>query len=345
MEQNLGVFKFIGVTLDNLINQLVLGSVQNLMNGIMPLVVVGVAIYIMVQAYAQITGRSNDLAIDVFYSCLGVVCITTLTLNVGNYTTYIVGGVQALGDGLSSAISTGKQDQSIYASLDNLLQQGLILSGQYFNKVDWPPTTWVWAWSALIVFVSMTALTLISAIIIIGTKFVLAILLIVGPLFLTLACFPVTRKYSENWISKVFENILIQIFGVTIIYLALDVLDSFLGFVDTGVPEDFQNVMAFSVPTQVLVIGFILAYIIKQIPYLASTLASSGISAGLLSLPDKLPLRDTTPPKTEAEKYYIRQNSIARDESRKAAQNTNHHHVSSDLLERIQRHNEQNYDD
>lgn len=344
MEQNLGVFKFIGATIDNMINHLVLNSAQNLMNGIMPLVVVGVTIYIMAKAYSQITGRSNDLAIDVFYSCLGVVCITALTLNVGNYTTYIVGGVQALGDGLSSAISTGKQDQSIYAALDDLLQQGVILAGKYFSRLGWAPTTWIWAWNSLIVFVSMTGLTLISAIIIIGTKFVLSILLIVGPLFLTLACFPVTRKYAENWISKVFENILIQIFGVTIIYMALEVLKLFFEFNNTNVPENLQDVTAFSVPTQVLVIGFILAYIIKQIPLLASTLASSGISAGLLSLPDRLPLRDTMPPKTEAEKYYIRQNSIARDESRKAAQNTNPNQVSSDLLERIQRHNEQNHD-
>ena len=282
---DVAVFQFIGGTIENLTKSFIVDGAGNLMDAIKPLVISCVTIYIMTQAYLQIMGKTDDLAIDVFKTCFIVMCITTLTLNIDYYTTYIVGGVTALGDGLANSILPSNNSGSIYGSLDALLKTGIDQVTFCFSQAGWKASSWMWVFCAIAIILAIGGLTLISAIIIIGTKFLLTILLVIGPVFIIAACFPLTRRFIDNWIGKIFENILVQVFVVAISFLAIKIIEGFLDQNDITVNE-LSNPAGIVI--QIVIICAILVFVIRQIPNLAGSLAG-GFASAMMQLPKLQP--------------------------------------------------------
>lgn len=281
---DIAVFQFISVTIENATNNFLVGGLTGLISAITPLLITGISIYITMQAYLSIMGKSDDLAFDVFKHCLVVICITGLALNINNYTTYIIGSVEALASGLASAVSGQSQGNNIYQNLDGLLQQGIEQAGYSFSQVGISPTTWTWFLIGIIVLAAIVSLTLISATIIIGTKFLLTFLLILGPLFMIFACFPVTRRYLDSWIAKIFENVLVQVLGIMIITLAIDMIGMFMGSnnINNATETDANTI---GIAIQIVIVVGILLYVIRQIPNLAGSLAG-GFASSSMSIKD-----------------------------------------------------------
>lgn len=277
---DLSVFQFISATIENATNDFLVGGLTGLMDALAPFILISVTIYIIGLGYLQVFGKSDDLLFDVIKHCLVVTCITGLALNIENYTTYVIGSVEALASGLASAISGQPQNSNIYQNLDGLLQKGIEQAGYSFSQVDWPPTTWTWMLIGIIVLTAIGSLTLVSATIIIGTKFLLTFLLILGPLFFVFACFPITRRYLDSWIAKVFENVLVQVLGVMVITLAIKTIQVFIRSNNiNGVTETDANTIGIAV--QIVVVVGILLFVIRQIPNLAGSLAGGFASASM----------------------------------------------------------------
>ncbi|MGD6735470.1 type IV secretion system protein (plasmid) [Photobacterium leiognathi subsp. mandapamensis] len=277
---DLSVFQFISATIENATNDFLVGGLTGLMDALAPFILISVTIYIIGLGYLQIFGKSDDILFDVIKHCLVVTCITGLALNIDNYTTYIIGGVESLASGLASAISGQSQNTNIYQNLDQLLQKGIEQAGYSFSQVDWPPTTWTWMLIGIIVLTAIGSLTLVSATIIIGTKFLLTFLLILGPLFFIFACFPITRRYLDSWIAKVFENVLVQVLGIMVITLAIETIQVFIRSNNiNGVTETDANTIGIAV--QIVIVVGILLFVIRQIPNLAGSLAGGFASASM----------------------------------------------------------------
>ena len=289
INMDITAFNFIGLTIENATNDFLVNGLTGLITAIKPLLLTAISLYIMMQSYLSIAGKSDDLPFDVFKHCLVVICITALTLNIDNYTTYVIGGIEALGAGLASAISNTSQDNSIYQTLDQLLQRGIEQVSFALDKASiWRGSSWPWAISAFVILVAIFALTLTSAIIIIGTKFILTLLFVLGALFITFACFPLTRRYFDSWVAKVFENCLVQVFGVMIISLAIEIITIFIKSNDITVSPDGNPV---GIAVQIAVVVMILLFVIRQIPNLAGSLAG-GFASSSMSIKDLNPLKD-----------------------------------------------------
>ncbi|MGF1804074.1 type IV secretion system protein [Aliivibrio sifiae] len=273
-------FNFIGTTIENVTNTFIVDGASGLISGISPLIITAVTLYLMFKGYMQIFGHTEDLARDVLISGLQIICITTLALNIDNYTHYILGGVSALTHGLSDAIGGNSSGGSIFQTLDALLTQAVDQMVYCFSKVGWTDG-WIWGIVGIIILGVVTGVTVVSAIIIIGTKFLLAVLFVLGPLFITLAIFPITRKFFDSWVGKVIENMLVQIFGVAIITMALHIISSFIG--QNSVSAD--DIQPMAVATQIGVVTGILIWVIRQIPNLSGSLAG-GFASGVLTFKD-----------------------------------------------------------
>ncbi|MUK76548.1 type IV secretion system protein VirB6 [Aliivibrio fischeri] len=277
---NITAFNFIGTTIDNITNAFVIDGVSGLISGISPLIVTAVTLYIMFKGYMMMFGNTEDLARDGIITGIQIITITLLTLNVGNYTHYIIGGINAFAGGLSNAIGGNESGDNIYQALDSLLTQGVDEAVYCFEKIGMF-NGWVWFFVAIVILIVVMALTVLSAIIIIGSKFLLSVLFVIGPLFITLAIFPITRKFFDSWVGKVVEHMLVQIFGVAIIVMALRTTSHFIG--QNSISADNINPMA--VMTQIAVVTSILAWVVRQVPNLSGSLAG-GFASGVLTFKD-----------------------------------------------------------
>ncbi|MUK41527.1 type IV secretion system protein VirB6 [Aliivibrio fischeri] len=273
---NITVFNWIGTTIDDLTNNFIASGIGGLIEILQPFIIAGVTLYIMIRSYGQIFGKGEDLAIDLVIHGLTVIAITTLVLNIHNYTYYVVEGLNAFASGVSGAIN--KTDGNIYNTLDELLESGIAQASYCFDKVGLL-NDWGWFLAGVIIVGAIVAITALSAILIIGTKFLLTMLFVIGPLFIVFAIYPVTRRYFEGWVAKLMENALVQIFGIMIIGLSLSMISHFIYYKDVS----GTGVNPLGVSIQVLIVSGILSWVIAQIPNLAGSL-SGGFASSSLSL-------------------------------------------------------------
>ena len=280
-KMDITAFSYIGGTIDNFTSDFIVSGVGGLIGAISPLIMMGVTLFLMFKGYLQIFGKTDDLARDTVILGIQVITITTLVLNVDNYTFYIIDGVNAWASGVSNAINNNENDFNIYQTLDELLTQGVNHAVYGFKKVGWGD--WVWGFVAIVILIVTTIITIISAIIIIGTKFLLTMLFVIGPLFIAFAIFPITRKFFDSWVTKIVENVLVQIFGVVIIILTIKVISHFIG--ENNVTE--KDINPIGAMTQIVVVTAILTWVVKQIPNLSGSLAG-GFASGSLTFKEAM---------------------------------------------------------
>ena len=256
---------------------LVLEGVANVTHGLAPLVLSAVTLYITVRAWLLIFGRSDDPASAFIISSVQIICITFLTLNTAHYTDYVMGTINGWETGLASLIVPGGNSDTVLALLDVSLNTGLDQIAFAWEKVGMNPSTWGWAFAAIIVLIAYLPLLIVIAITIIGAQFLLTILLIIGPLFISFAMFPLTRKYFDSWLAKVFENVLVLVFGVMIIGFVMELFNQFIVRTDLATP----NINPIGTAIILLPVSAILLYVVQQIPNLAGSLSGGFASANL----------------------------------------------------------------
>nr|WP_190320125.1 type IV secretion system protein [Candidatus Enterovibrio escacola] len=210
----------------------------------------------------------------------------------------IVEGVHALWEGLANGILPNNTNKNIYYTLDGLFKNGVKKMIFCWDKGGWKASSWILFICGLTIVLSITILTVIAAIIIIGTKFLLSILLVVGPLFMIMACFPLTRRFLDSWMGKILENLLVQLFGIAVVYMVIALVENCLRFKDVT-SSTIEN--PGSISMQIAVISAISTYVIRQIPNLAGSLAG-GFSSALLALP-KVPKLQSKYPNQERIQY------------------------------------------
>lgn len=285
---DIAVFTYIGGSIANATKTFISGGLQGLIDTLRPFIIMCVTLHIMLKGYLQIAGKTDEVLKDVVIHCVIVICITALSLNAANYTTYLIGGVDNWASGLANSITAaignggGGDKSTIFSTLDELLVSGINQAKACFAKMSvWSSSSWDWVFAGLAVLGILGTVTLVSGIIIIGSKFLLTLLFLLGPLFLTLACFPATRRFFDSWASKLMENCLVQVFGVAIITLATSIINTFLDTNTLG--EGAANPLA--IAAQIVIVGGVMLFVIRQIPNLAGSLAG-GFASGAMTLRD-----------------------------------------------------------
>lgn len=106
----------------------------------------------------------------------------------------------------------------------------------------------------------------------------LALLISVGPLFVALFPFPATRQYFMNWISAMLHSVITQVLLAVMLVLLIGAEDTIIGKIAA---QGGGNAVK---ETQLLLGGGFLfavcAYIISQIPGIASSIASGAVLRG-----------------------------------------------------------------
>lgn len=281
------IFQSIFERIDNLVKSEIMGKTAEIMNMLSPIFLSAFIIYVMLVfwSYWQNPNPENTM-IDLIKRVMVWGVIISFGINIGNYSNTVVPIVLGLGDGLSQAFSghTG----SNASSLDALASQIVDLVNANAQKA-WETDGIVETIGAVIDTTINNAIILIASAIflviasayIILTKVFLAILAVVGPIFITCFLFLATRQFGMAWINQVvnysFLMLFINIAGGFFIAYINDVLSAMTtGLAQSGTSLD--GVIATSAIMQIVLATLLFVVILLKLPELASGLAG-GIAA------------------------------------------------------------------
>ncbi|WP_455289953.1 type IV secretion system protein [Cupriavidus necator] len=235
---------------------------------ISPLMAAGFGIYVTLVMVLYWTGRTDQPIVDFFLKMVAWAAILTAGMNIGYYTSYVVPFFNGIGDDLAQAL-LGHGSSSVPAALDTLA--GAYLNGVmqiYQDAGGFGETMTALLMIAVVVLLGGTFLAIAAAFLILA-KFALGVLLALGPLFISAALFPATRKFFDAWAGQCLNYaFLVSLFAAT---AALE-----LNFATSHVSTAFswQGLM------EMAVMGMVFIVIAFELPSLASALAGGvGISA------------------------------------------------------------------
>ncbi len=196
-EASTKVFERIGTTLEHATQTFVTDTVSNLITTIAPWALAGVTIYIALYGYLVIFDKVNAPFKDGMIKIAKIVVISAISLNAGNYLSYIVGFLSGIQDGLASAFSGSDSGTTIYAALDRSLGKGmeLILKlREQANNAGWTQWGEVIGWwvIAALIGVGLALVIVIGGITLLMSTMYLKILFAIGPFFVMSLLWPVT---------------------------------------------------------------------------------------------------------------------------------------------------------
>lgn len=273
------VFSFLCDSVDGAINIFVTQSVQNVIAAVKPLAQVAVALYVAIYGWMVMFGRIQEPASDAILKMIKIILIAVIGLTYGTYNTYVVDVVKSLEGGIVQLLQPGAVDTAtIYQELDKSFTKGMDLVNAAWDKAG--VTNFGFFIISIIIAIAVVGLFLIAAGIIIAAKIFLSILLALGPLVILGLLFPVTARFFDAWLSQIINYLLTMAFAIIMVTLAIKIMErTFVDAIDYATNPLFLSV-------QILIVGGVMAFLLRQVPSLASGVAGgiSVQSAGLAQM-------------------------------------------------------------
>lgn len=182
----------------NLLNVVNTGSAK-IITLITPLMASGFAIYVMLVMVSYWRGHSHEPVPDFIQRMAGWAVVLTLGMNISYYSQFVVPFFNGLGDDIAHAL-TGSQDTG--AALDTLATTYVKAMAQIMRDAHGPESILNAVVFVFITFLLGLPFMGISAAYIILARFALGLLLALGPMFISAALFPATRRFCEAWIGQ-----------------------------------------------------------------------------------------------------------------------------------------------
>lgn len=205
-----GIFTNIFTLIDDSIVKVVVSKSSNLITVIEPLLLSGFTVYLLFLFISYWNSSFEENIVDFFKRSMAWFIILGLSLNLGNYEEYVVPFVLGFGDGLSRTFSGA--DTTINGSLDELAMTVLDGISATIEEADGVSATVVAVLIILLISIFSVIFLIISAGYILLAKIFAGILVVVGPLFISLALFPATRQFFSAWINQIINYSLLTLF-------------------------------------------------------------------------------------------------------------------------------------
>jgi type IV secretion system protein VirB6 len=232
-------------------------------------------LYIMVYGFAVMTGRVSDPLGEFVWRCLKLGAILMLAANAGNYNTFVTNVFfELLPRELSNAV--GGQFVVDGTKWDGIIMQAANIQMKLAKDAGWDiPANLMSALAGLTVVVCTGMLAAIGFVISLYAKMALSLCLALGPVFVALAMFDATRRFTENWLGTVLNFVVLQVLVAAIGSLLLSTYATLLGGIQSGAYGDMAGVVG-----QVAAFCIVGCYLFKELPSIASALVGGGFSLG-----------------------------------------------------------------
>jgi type IV secretion system protein VirB6 len=181
----------------NILNTINTGSTR-LISLISPLMAVCFSIYVLLILWTYWQGRNDEPINDFLMRMASWALVLTCGMNIQFYSDYVVPFINGLGEQISGALTGGTNTVS---GLDNLLSAYINAAQTIYSQASGFQTIAAIAIIGLLVILGSPFMAIAAAYILLA-KFALGLLLALGPLFISLALFPPTRRFFENWAGQ-----------------------------------------------------------------------------------------------------------------------------------------------
>jgi type IV secretion system protein VirB6 len=257
---------------DSLVGQYITDTVVTLSAALNPVVTAALTLYVIAWGFALLRGATPVPAMDAMFRMFWITVICMVALTVGSYNDVIRDFFWVdLPVFLQDAIAGTNSASS--SALDDILNRGMTAGLDIWDHADWTdiPALLI---GALCIVATLLVVGL-GAVIQLVAKLTLGILIALGPLFLVMWIFELTRKFADLWITQVINYILVSGLVVVVASFVVTLFEDYLSQMlansaTSGVPDGTGAIIM----TLVAIIGVAM---MTQVTRLASAL-SGGIA-------------------------------------------------------------------
>ncbi|WP_408914475.1 type IV secretion system protein [Brucella pseudogrignonensis] len=229
-------------------------------------------LYIVLYGYFVLKGTIQEPAMDFVFKCMKIVIITMLATSVSDYNSYVSNFFfHTLTDEIGSALHISAPSGNPYDTImTTALTQGLSL----WKAASWGPSMVFDAVMVGIILITAVIVCIIGFIVSIYAKMALALVLVLGPVFIALALFDATRRFTESWLGQAANFVVLQILVVSLGSLLLNTLITLINGLNG------ENDVA-TAATTYAAYTLCASYLFYQLPGIASSLAAGGASLSM----------------------------------------------------------------
>jgi len=226
-------------------------------------------LYVILYGFLVLRGSVQEPIMEFAFRAMKLAIILMLVRNASEYQNYVTNVFfEILPREVSEALNTGGAPSA--STFDSLLDKGQKSANDIWAQSAWPvdPLT---SFAGLVVIVVTFIVASIGYVVSLYARVALAIVLAIGPIFIALAMFQSTRRFTEAWIGQLANFVILQVLVVAVGSLLV-----------TSFATMFTTIEAYSDvlmrPIAVGAIGLAALYVFYQLPGIASALASGGAS-------------------------------------------------------------------
>lgn len=225
-------------------------------------------IYIVIYGILIIQGMVREPLIDFAVRGMKLAIIVALASNAGTFNEYVKNiFFTALPTEIGNAISGNSASALGSSSFDALISKGWEAGSTIWQQAGWTDPGPALIGIVVIAFAGFG--TVVAFGMYIFAKVALAIVLALGPIFIALALFQPTRRFTESWLGALANYVVLQVLVVTVLSLVINMVDSFA-------KQYGSNSDVILVALSYVVIFILVAWIAFQLPTIASSIAGGG---------------------------------------------------------------------
>ena len=263
------VFEFIDGQFKTPLETFVSEGTSNIAEWVTGPLTAAVTLYVILYGYLVLRGSVQDPVLEFAFRAMKLAIIVMLVKNAGEYQTYVTNVFfDILPREIAQALNTGTTPSA--STFDSLLDTGQASATDIWSRASWPVDIVTGVGGMMVIGVSFLVAG-IGYVVSLYARLALAIVLAIGPIFVALAMFQSTRRFTEAWIGQLANFVILQVLVVAVGALLISCLDSTFTAIDA-----YTDVLMR--PIALCAIGIAALYVFYQLPAIASALASGGAS-------------------------------------------------------------------
>ncbi|CAN7736710.1 type IV secretion system protein [Rhizobium leguminosarum] len=263
------VFSFVDGQFKAPLENFIFSGTSNIANWVSGPLTAALTLYVVLYGYLVLRGSVQEPILEFAFRAMKLAIIVMLVRNASEYQTYVTNiFFETLPREISQALNSGTAPSA--STFDSLLDKGQKCAKEIWARASWPADIVTGIGGMMAIAASFTVAA-IGYIVSLYARLALAIVLAIGPIFIALAMFQSTRRFTESWIGQLVNFVILQVLVVAIGSLLITCIDTTFTAI-----ESYTDVLMR--PVALCAICLAALYVFYQLPGIASALAAGGAS-------------------------------------------------------------------
>lgn len=250
--------------LSNVITNQIGSSVSAITSAVAPVMEAALLVYVIFVAYKIMYTNQEMIISEVIKNVMSLALVSAFTVSSPYYIQYVVPFVTGAGDQISAAVTGSPASATALDSMISNVKTSLdtMIDKMQFGLTDDWSVSFQALYAVVLTYIGSFVFIFYAAAYLLVAKFMVGLLLDVGPIFIWFAFYPPTRGFFTSWCGQCLNYILLSVMYTLAIGILNDFITSKFNLADLGVESSFQIIIVF----------FISVFVIQQISVLVSTL-------------------------------------------------------------------------